>query len=827
MTRPVISILALLLGTGPAWADDHGDRRAAATLVSATSTTQGHLDRDDRDMFRIDLPAAGALVLSSSGGVDTVGRLENHGGARIVTDNNSGDGGNFRIARDLEAGTYYLMVRGRRGATGAYTLAAAFTPSAVEEIPTPPPPTPPTPTLSPPTNMVRDRVSSTLFRVNWDSPAGASAHDLVYDVCIGEGTTDCAPSSRQYARPFQQRGDASWTSHLFGNPHGGTDALTPGATYRACVLARRADERSPTVCLTSVISAPANAAPTVAAIGDRTLTTGDSTQVTVSVSDRDSGDRHTIHATTSDGDVASVAVVGLAVTVTGVAVGAATITVTATDSSGSDNATSAAVTFTVTVEAPGWVSGVFQDASLYKDFCAVPRSDPDYNDMQGTTLDENNWLRSWSNDTYLWYDEIDDVDPACCETLNYFHRLKTKAQTPSGRAKDRFHFTYDTQEWRALTQSGVTAGYGAKFVVLQGSPPRDIRVAFTEPNSPATSESVALVRGTRILAVDGVDAVNGSDIDTLNAGLRPNDGESHEFTVQDPGESTSRTVTMTAGTITKDPVQHVRVLDTDTGQVGYMLFNDHVATAESQLIDAVQEFSDAGVTDLVLDLRYNGGGRLSIANRMAAMIAGAAASGRVFEELQFNDKHRVFNPVTGRRLRPYLFATTGPDGDPLPGLNLSRVFVLTGPRTCSASESIINGLRGIDVEVVLIGATTCGKPYGFYATDNCGTTYFTVQIKGVNAKGFGDFTDGFSPANVPSTEGVELPGCVVADDLDHPLGDPAEGRMQAALHYRQNGSCPAATSRSPRETVAKSVAGATGAAVANDFGDMHGLKIVD
>ncbi len=67
------------------------------------------------------------------------------------------------------------------------------------------------------------------------------------------------------------------------------------------------------------------------------------------------------------------------------------------------------------------------------------------------------------------------------------------------------------------------------------------------------------------------------------------------------------------------------------------------------------------------------------------------------------------------------------------------MFVLTGPNTCSASESIINALQGVDVEVIQIGSTTCGKPYGFYPQDNCGTTYFSVEFKGVNAKGFGDY----------------------------------------------------------------------------------------
>ena len=61
--------------------------------------------------------------------------------------------------------------------------------------------------------------------------------------------------------------------------------------------------------------------------------------------------------------------------------------------------------------------------------------------------------------------------------------------------------------------------------------------------------------------------------------------------------------------------------------------------------------------------------------------------------------------------------------------------MLTGDNTCSASESIINSLRGIGVEVIQIGLTTCGKPYGFYPQDNCGTTYFSIEFKGVNAQG--------------------------------------------------------------------------------------------
>ena len=95
----------------------------------------------------------------------------------------------------------------------------------------------------------------------------------------------------------------------------------------------------------------------------------------------------------------------------------------------------------------------------------------------------------------------------------------------------------------------------------------------------------------------------------------------------------------------------------------------------------------------------------------------------------------------------------------------------------------------------LIGSTTCGKPYGFYPTDKCGTTYFSIQFRGENAANFGDYTDGFSPANQPAPQGTPVPGCSVADDFDSPLGDMTEGRIAAALSFRasNNQVCPAAS----------------------------------
>jgi hypothetical protein len=446
---------------------------------------------------------------------------------------------------------------------------------------------------------------------------------------------------------------------------------------------------------------------------------------------------------------------------------------------------------------------VFLDASTFQNQCQNPRSgiDPATNqpfvDVQGTTLDENNYLRSHSDNTYLWYSEIVDQDPGLFDDpLIYFDQLKTFEASPSGPPKDKFHFTIPTAEFFQLAQSGVSAGYGATWSLLSSAPPREIVVAYTEPNSPATNLPIPLARGARVLSVDGEDVVMGNDVDTLNAGLFPTGtGELHEFEILDLGAGTSRLVQLTSAEITSAPVQNVSFVDTPTGRVGYLLFNDHILTAENALIGAVNQLNTFGIDDLVLDIRYNGGGFLFIASQLSYMIGGPLTAGQPFETLQFNDKHPATNPITGEALAPTPFYNATTTGQLLPVLNLPirRVYVLTGPGTCSASESIMNSLRGVNVEVIQIGSTTCGKPYGFYEAGNCGTSYFTIQFRGVNAMNFGDYTDGFSPQNTAPAAGVAVPGCSVSDDFSSQLGDPVEARFAAALAYRDTGVCPAAT----------------------------------
>lgn len=439
-------------------------------------------------------------------------------------------------------------------------------------------------------------------------------------------------------------------------------------------------------------------------------------------------------------------------------------------------------------------------SSEYEARCASPRSGVDpitgetFPDVDGSVLDEKLWIRSWIDDLYLWYREVPDVDITRYATaVDYFDVMKTPAKTPSGKPKDQFHFIYKTSDWEALSQAGTEASYGVQWALLAASPPRSLVVAYTQPGSPAATAN--LQRGTQVITVDGVDLRSGSDVDTLNNGLFPAGlNEQHTFVVLDPGAATPRTVTMTSTSIALTPVQNVHTLPPPNDKVGYFLFTDHIATAEKGLFDAINALKAMGVTELVLDMRYNGGGYLDIASELAYMIAGPSrTAGKTFERLTFNDKHPSIDPITGQPLSPEGFVdhTEGfslPVGQPLPYLGLSRVFVLTGSGTCSASESVMNSLAGVDLDVIQIGSTTCGKPYGFVPQDNCGTTFFAIQFQGVNNKGFGDYADGFVPGGI-------FHGCTVADDFTHALGDPAEARIAAALGYLGGGGCAAATAR--------------------------------
>lgn len=461
---------------------------------------------------------------------------------------------------------------------------------------------------------------------------------------------------------------------------------------------------------------------------------------------------------------------------------------------------------------PSWTSGAFQAASTFKDRCEVVRSGRDiegnpFPDRAGTALEERFWLRSWTNETYLWNTEVTDRNPAdFANRRDYFAILRSFARTASGKEKDDFHFSEPTTETLIRRTAAPRASYGANLLSLSAAPPRDFRVRYTEPDSPAATVAngqANLERGSRILRINGIDFVNASsqaEVNQLNAALFPaTAGVTTTFAVQD-ADGAQRTVTLTSINLSPKPVNRTSIISTSSGNVGYIVFNTFSPfVSEREIVDAMTQMRAAGVNDLVLDLRYNGGGLLAVASQLSFMVAGDTRTrNQAFERLQFNAAAGNRNPVIGGVNQPIPFYRTGqgfsvPNGTSLPALNLPRVFVLTTASTCSASEAVINGLRGVGVEVIQIGNTTCGKPFGFYPQDNCGETYYTIQFQGVNTLGFGDYADGFIPNNSTASFGVRLPGCSVADDLSRELGDPDEGLLSAALAYRSSFACPTTT----------------------------------
>ena len=428
--------------------------------------------------------------------------------------------------------------------------------------------------------------------------------------------------------------------------------------------------------------------------------------------------------------------------------------------------------------------------TAYANMCEAPRTGTDifgkpYPDRKGTLVDEKNFLRSWIDAEYLWYREVPtNLNPANYRTaIEWFDVLKTPLYTASGKPKDQYHFTYPSDEWDAYQSAGVSLGYGITWKSISSAAPRTWYVAMVEPGSPADSQGVR--RGDRLMRVNGVDFVYANDqasIDTINAGLFP-ENEGSYTSMRFSRNGAEYDVSVRATEVAEDPVQNTKVFDTPTGKVGYVTFSAHNAVAERELMEAFTQLRQANVSDLVLDMRYNSGGLLYLAAQVGYMVAGPQqTSGKMFERILVNDKKQAPDPV------PFVSTAIGFNAPnpavkdtPLPWLGLRRVTIITTDDTCSASESVINGLRGIDVEVNLVGGRTCGKPYGFYPTPNCGTTYFAIQLQGANHKGFGDYADGF-----PAT-------CTVSDDLQRPLGDATEGMLAAALRLRETGSCSSPT----------------------------------
>jgi len=326
-------------------------------------------------------------------------------------------------------------------------------------------------------------------------------------------------------------------------------------------------------------------------------------------------------------------------------------------------------------------------------------------------------------------------------------------------SQDRFSFVLAQAEADAVFQSGTATNVG--FTLRRDANNGGIiRIAYVDPNGPAAAAGFA--RGMVLATIDGV-ATSFSIPAALSDKLfNSAAGTSSEVGVQDTLGGPVRTLTVASATFGTSPLIVDRVLSATT--TGYLAYNSFATpVGELQLADAFKRFAAAGVTDLVVDLRYNGGGFLDIAAQLGYMVAGEVqSSGKVFETLAFNDKRSAENLNIGFvSTVTSFFGNSARAGEPLSALNLRRVSVLTTGSTCSASESFISALRGIDIDVVLVGGTTCGKPYGFTQANNCTLAFFGIEFEGRNDKGVVTPITG-----IPAT-------CAATDDLDHALGDPA------------------------------------------------------
>lgn len=471
--------------------------------------------------------------------------------------------------------------------------------------------------------------------------------------------------------------------------------------------------------------------------------------------------------------------------------------------SGSQKNTSTGGTTPVST-APTWVKDTFKSSNNFIAQCENPRTGSSpitgkaYPDKKGSELIEKHWQRAFTHETYLWYKEVIDKDPANYNVVDYFDQLKTTAITDSGKAKDQFHWLQPTSEVEELTQLGISYGFGISFDRQSSTAPREWIVKNITPNTQAFSKGVS--RGSKLLEIDNIDFVNSTnaaDIDAINNAIfSDTEGETHTFKFIDINEQEYQVELQTAA-ITGVPLQIAKTIETAQGKTGYILLNSfYNSVVEKDLFESFNTFSEQGVNELIVDLRYNGGGYLALSSQLAYMVAGSiATTDKIYETTVYNDK--IANesmPFFNRTLD--LRRLIGGDsiiqsGQLLPSLNLDRVYVLTTGSSCSASESFINSLIGIDVDVIQIGSTTCGKPYGFVSEDNCGSTYFTVQFKGENDAGFGDYADGLIPVKLPEAGKLaQVQGCPITEDYQHDLGDEQELLLASALYYQANNDCP-------------------------------------
>jgi carboxyl-terminal processing protease len=374
-------------------------------------------------------------------------------------------------------------------------------------------------------------------------------------------------------------------------------------------------------------------------------------------------------------------------------------------------------------------------------------------------------MQSW----YYWYQSLpSNVNPASYASTNAL--LDAIRQQPL----DRFSYITTQAANQSFYGAGQYVGYGLGFA-LSSSNNLDVNQVF--PGSPA--DQAGLSRGDTVTAVNGVPVPTlfaNNQLDSALAAANP--GISKTFTYTSL-QSQTYTVTLTSAVVTQPSVGQVSVLNDGRERVGYFLFNSFIDPSNSELDQAFAQFASQGVTSVVIDERYNGGGEVSVAQHLASLIAGNSYTGKALATLAYNDKHTSQNETI----------TFPSVASPM---SLTQVFFITTQSTASASEFIINALRPF-IDVVTVGAATFGKPVGEDGFNICTDVLYPITFKISNVSGYGDYFNGLPPT------------CPAADDVGHALGDPDEVSLATALSYIRTQNCPPQAAVAARPSASRAI----------------------
>lgn len=399
------------------------------------------------------------------------------------------------------------------------------------------------------------------------------------------------------------------------------------------------------------------------------------------------------------------------------------------------------------------------------------KTDDDVTYGQCSAPDANNRLYDFLDDEYFWYDDL-------AQSFNPEKHTDIKEALASLRvAQDRFSFAMTTAEYDDY-QKSVFFGYGFSHTATENNDGLKIRYVFEE----GSAAQNGLRRGDVIIGVDGVDMATilsqvSAGTTTLTTVFGPNEeGHTIDVEILKPDGSTIDTQ-FSKGSITANTVMATQVKDVtiagEAKKVGYLVFDSFDSRSEQELNVAFDEFAAQNIDEMILDVRYNGGGLIRVAKQLSTQIAGDEVENEVFVKYVHNDKQ------SSRDQTSYFSLGAG-----FEKMNLDRVVVLTTGGSCSASELVINALDPF-VEVVIVGENTCGKPVGMYPEEICDHVVFAINFQTQNAAGFGDYFDGLSV------------DCPVNDVVTGDWGVESDPLLAEGLHYLVNDSCSASAVGSP------------------------------